>query len=78
MVMGLLSPHGSQITTTTVAGTGNAMIRCESDACLFGVLPLLLLRSRDRFQVGEPGISRVDVVLFFRLFSSIVGSCSSV
>ena len=26
MVMGLLSPHGSQITTTIVAGTGYAMV----------------------------------------------------
>ena len=44
MVMGLLSPRGSQITTTTVAGTGfgddhdtRAMFTC------FGVLLLLLL-----------------------------------
>ena len=43
MVMGLLSPRGSQITTTTVAGTGcddhdaRAMFAC------FGVLLLLLL-----------------------------------
>ena len=35
MVKGLLSPRGSQIATTTVAGTSNAMIRRESDACLF-------------------------------------------
>ena len=55
MVMGLLSPRGSQITTTTVAGAG-----CATDhdaramfACL-GVL-LLLLRSGDRFQVGSLG-----------------------
>ena len=54
MVMGLLSPRGSQITTTTVAGTGfddhdaRAMFACV------GVL-LLLLRSGDRFQVGSLG-----------------------
>ena len=44
MVMGLLSPRGSQITTTTVAGAG----LCDDNdaramlACL-GVLLLLLL-----------------------------------
>ena len=46
MVMGLLSPRGSQITTTTVVGTG---LRDDHDAramlaCLV-VLLLLLLRS---------------------------------
>ena len=56
MVMGLLSPRGSQITTTTVAGTG---LRDDLDAramfaCL-GVLLLLLLQSGDRFQVGSLG-----------------------
>ena len=56
MVMGLLSPRGSQITTTTVAGTdlyddhdARAMFTC------FGVLLLLLLRLGDRFQVGSLG-----------------------
>ena len=62
MVMGLLSPRGSQITTTTVAGTGlcddhdaRAMVTC------FGVLLLLLLRSG----IGSRSAawaSRVDVV----------------
>ena len=33
MVMGLLSPRGSQITTTTVAGTGYAMIMMR-ERCL--------------------------------------------
>ena len=57
MVMGLLSPRGSQITTTTVAGTG---LCDDHDAramfARFGVLLLLLLlRSGDRFQVGSLG-----------------------
>ena len=55
MVMGLLSPRGSQITTTTVAGTG---LCDDHDAramfASLGVL-LLLLRSGDRFQVGSLG-----------------------
>ena len=37
-------------------------------ACLGVLLLLLLLRSRDRFRVGEPGISRVDVILLFVCF----------
>ena len=55
MVMGLLSPRGSQITTTTVAGTGS----CDDHdaraklACVEFLL--LLLRSGDRFQVGILG-----------------------
>ena len=56
MVMGLLSPRGSQILTTTVAGTG---LCDDHDAramfTYFGVLLLLLLRSGDRFQVGSLG-----------------------
>ena len=44
MVMGLLSPRGSQITTTTVAGAGYAMIMTRERCLLvFGVLLLLLL-----------------------------------
>ena len=36
MVMGLLSPRGSQITTTTVAGTGCAMIMTR-ERCLLAL-----------------------------------------
>ena len=62
MVMGLLSPRGSQITTTTVAGTGYAMIMTR-ERCLLVLefLLLLLLRSG----IGSRSAawaSRVDVV----------------
>ena len=70
MVMGLLSPRGSQITTTVVAGTGlcddldaRAMLAC------FGVL-LLLLRSRDRFRVRRLGLARWVSFFFFVPFHS--------
>ena len=53
MIMGLLSPRGSQITTTTVAGTDNAMIQREAMFASFGVL--LLRRSWDRFLFGSLG-----------------------
>ena len=62
MVMGLLSPRGSQITTTTIAGTG---LSDDHDArvmsACFVVLLLLLLRSGDRFR-SAAWASRVDVV----------------
>ena len=56
MVMGLLSPRGSQITTTTVAGIG---LSDDHDAramlLVLEFLLLLLLRSGDRFQVDSLG-----------------------
>ena len=55
MVMGLLSPRGSEITTTTVAGTGFAMIMTRERCLLALSFFLLLLRSGDRFQVGSLG-----------------------
>ena len=42
MVMGLLSPRGSQITTTTVAGAGFAMFMTQ-ERCLLVLEVLLLL-----------------------------------
>ena len=55
MVMGLLSPRGSQITTTTIAGTGCDDLDARAMLACLGVLLLLLLRSGDRFQVGSLG-----------------------
>ena len=56
MVMGLLSPRGSHITTKTVAGTG---ICDDHDAramfAYVGVLLLLRRRSWVRFLVGSLG-----------------------
>ena len=76
--MGLLSPRGSQITTTTVAGTGScddhdarAMLACvEFFFCFF-------------FDQGigsrsAAWASRVDVVWVSVCVSSIVGCCSYV
>ena len=51
MVMGLLSPRGSQITTIKVACTGlcDDHDAREMFACFGVLLLLLLLRSGDRF-----------------------------
>ena len=55
MVMGLLSPRGSQITTTIVAGTGLSDDHDARAMLLVLEFLLLLLRSGDRFQVGSLG-----------------------
>ena len=55
MVMGLLSPRGSQFTTTTVAGTGLCDDLDARAMLLVLEFLLLLLRSVDRFQVGSLG-----------------------
>ncbi len=54
MVMGLLSPRGSKITSKTVAGADDTSAGDARAMSCFGVL-LLLLRSGDRFQVGTLG-----------------------
>ena len=68
MVMGLLSPRGSQITTTTVAGTGYAMFMTR-ERCL------LVLEFFDH-GIGSKlaaWASRVDVICVFVCVSSVVG-----
>ena len=72
MVMGLLSPRGSQITTTTVAGIGYAMIMTR-ERCL-----LVLEFSFYFFDQGigsrsAAWASRVDVVSVSVCVSSVVG-----
>ena len=73
MVMGLLSPRGSQITTTTVAGTGFAMIMMR-ERCLL-VLEFFFCFFFDQ-GIGSRSVawaSRVDVVGASVCVSSIVG-----
>ena len=62
MVMGLLSPRGSQITTTTVAGTGYAMILTR-ERCLL-VMELCFCFFFDQGIGSRPAAwaSRVDIV----------------
>ena len=76
--MGLLSPRGSQITTTTVAGTGYAMIMTR-ERCLL-VLEFFFCFFFDQ-GIGSRSAawaSRVDVVWVSVCVSSVVGCCSDV
>ena len=76
--MGLLSPRGSQITTTTVAGTGYAMILTR-ERCLL-VLEFFFCFFFDQ-GIGSrlaAWDSRVDVVWVSICVSSVVGWCSYV
>ena len=78
MVMGLLSPRGSQITTTTVAGTGYALIMTR-ERCLL-VLEFFFCFFFDQ-GIGSRSAawaSRVDVVWVSVCVSSVVGWCSYV
>ena len=75
MVKGLLSPRGSQITTTTVAGTGFAMTMTQ-ERCLL-VLEFFFCFFLDQ-GIGSRSAawaSRVDVVWVSVCVSSIVGWC---
>ena len=68
MVMGLLGPRGSQITTTTVAGIGYAMIMAR-ERCLL-VLEFFFCFFFDQ-GIGSwsaAWASRVDVVCLFVVF----------
>ena len=76
--MGLLSPRGSQITTTSVAGTGYAMIMTR-EWCLL-VLEFFFCFFFDQ-AIGSRSAalaSRVDVVWVSVYVSSVVGCCSYV
>ena len=76
MVMGLLSPRGSQITTATVAGTDFAMIMMR-ERCLL-VLEFFLCFFFDQ-GIGSRSAawaSRVDVVWASVCVSSVVGCWS--
>ena len=76
--MGLLSPRGSQITTTTASGTGYAMIMTR-ERCLL-VLEFFFCFFFDQ-GIGSRSAawaSRVDVVWVSVCVSSIVGWCSYV
>ena len=73
--MGLLSPRGSQITTTTVAGTGYAMIMTR-ERCLL-VLEFFFCFFFDQ-GIGSRSAawaSRVDVVWVSVCDSSVAGWC---
>ena len=56
MVMGLLSPRGSQITTTTVAGTGYAMIMMQ-ERCLFALRSSSAPSIRGYVPGRQPGLA---------------------
>ena len=75
---GLLSPRGSQITTTTVAGTGSAMIMTR-ERCLL-VLEFFFCVFFDQ-GIGSRSAawaSRVDVIWVYVCVSSVAGWCSYV
>ena len=75
--MGLLSPRGSQITTTTVAGTGYAMIMTR-ERCLLVLEFFYFSVNRGIGSWSAAWASRVDVVWVSVCVSSVVGWCSYV
>ena len=75
MVMGLLSPRGSQITTTTVAGTGYAMILTRARCLLVLAFFFCFYFDQGIGSRSAAWASRVDVVWVSVCVSSIVGWC---
>ena len=68
MVMGLLSPRGSQITTTTVAGAGYAMIMTRERCLFFLELFFCFFFDQGIGSGSAAWASRVDVVEFLFVF----------
>ena len=67
MEMGLLSPRGSQITTTTVSGTGYAMIMTR-ERCLLVLEFFFFFFDQGIGSRSAAWASRVDVVEFLFVF----------
>ena len=78
MVMGLLSPRGSQITTTTVAGTGCAMIMTRERCLLVLKCCFCFFFDQGIGSRSAAWASRVDVVWVSVCVSSVVRRCSNV
>ena len=76
--MGLLSPRGSQITTTTVAGTGNAMIVTWERCFLVSKFFFCFSYVQGIGSWSAAWATRVDVVWVSVCVSSVVGCCSHV
>ena len=68
MVMGLLSPRGSQITTTIVAGAGYAMIMTRERCLLVLEFFFFFLFDQGIGSRSAAWASRVDVVEFLFVF----------
>ena len=78
MVMRLLSPRGSQITTTIVAGTGYAMIMTRERCLLVFEFFFCFFFDQGIGSRLAAWASRVDVVWVSFCVSSVVGWCSYV
>ena len=75
--MGLLSPRGSHITTTTVAGTGYAMIMTR-ERCLLVLEFFFCFVDQGLGSRSAAWASRMDVIWVSVYVSSVVGCCSYV
>ena len=75
MVMGLLSPRGSQITTTIVAGIGFAIIMTR-ERCLLALSFFFCFFDQGIGSRSAAWASRVDIVWVSVYDSSVVGCCS--